>query len=231
MIKSTAPERIVLFGFEDYEIAPAAPTSDVHARVASVARLIAREAWRAVSSLTPRRRAQFDVDDLAQEAWAILLTRDHEYDPTRYAPEKGGYVGFARLTLRRHFAKTLLRVYAVHVPRKFSEPSSGIRDDPAALAAYRRGTKDPRPLRPGSAAVRGESVAEEAERREAACLAREATRRALDGMADRRHAAILRRHYGLLGEPLRPVRGILFRALRRAEDEAREILGGSAVAV
>jgi hypothetical protein len=66
---------------------------------------------------------------------------------------------------------------------------------------------------------------------ESADRAREAVRRAPDGLRNRRHSSLLQQHFGVLGGPQRFARGVHVRGVRKAESEARELLTGVAVAV
>jgi RNA polymerase sigma factor (sigma-70 family) len=200
-------ERIHFHGFDEYQLVPPTVEPGAQDRIASVSRLIAREAWRYARKATSHQRTQFDVDDLAQEAWVALLKVDHKYDATRFPREKGGYVFFARRAIRSHFRREIhRRGNPVYIPQKHLGLDKRDPITPEEVAAFKRGTKAG-PISETSARSTDNPVLDEVAANERAQAARQTVRRALDSMPNRRHARLLLRHYGLLGEPVRPVRG------------------------
>src|SRR5262249_25532927 len=131
-------------GFDGYQLVPPTVEPGAQDRIASVSRLIAREAWRYARKATAHQRTQFDVNDLAQEAWVALLKVDHKYNATKYPGEKGGYVRFALRAIRCHFSRQMhQRGHPVHIPLKHIESPDKRKNPttPEEIAAFKRGTK------------------------------------------------------------------------------------------
>ena len=120
-------------GFPGMHVVPTEPATDVHARIASVGKLILRESWRFWRSLPPRSQGQFGVDDLVQECWALLLHEDDTFDPERF-PSSHGYAMFACLVLRRRLQSIRGKARIVQTPQG---AKSITRDRPHSQTAMR----------------------------------------------------------------------------------------------
>lgn len=81
-------------------------------RIAKVIPLLTRTIMTWLKSLRERERAQYDIDDVLQEAWLILLKKDHYYDPLR-----GKYSTFSVMILTRFLADLRNRCHIVDSPR------------------------------------------------------------------------------------------------------------------
>src|SRR5579875_787510 len=143
-------QRFNVLGHPEYNALPDEPAPGVEERIASVMPFIAKEAMRIARDLTPRQRARIGVDDLIQEAWCILLLRDHSYNPARYPFERGGYLGFARMTIRQHFRRVLGSAYPVQLPKDVADRCKGALDKPDVAKAVECATRAETPLPPNS---------------------------------------------------------------------------------
>jgi hypothetical protein len=225
-----ATTALALFEHPEYTAVPSEPACDIHARIASVAPAIIGAARRCSRSLSPRQRARLDVLDLVQEGWLALLRDDHQYDRMNYPQERGGYLGFARLKLRQHFARVITsRAYTMPVPRPDGDRRERSRRNPEYARAVDRATRDAAPINPRSAVHNGNPVVEDVERREDAAIAREAVRRAVGSLQDKRHATILGRAWGILGATAGPRPGTVTKARMQAEAALRDILAAEPV--
>ncbi len=192
-------KRFNVLGFPEYNAIPDCPAPGTEDRVASVVPMIAREAMRVWRGLTPRQRARVDLDDLIQEGWTILLARDHNYDPVRHPRERGGYLGFASLTIRQAFRRVLGRTYPVQLPKNVADHCKGACSKPEVASAVRVATRGEATIQADRLATGNDPTFDAVEHREAARLAREAISRALPRVVSEEPViSVLRWSYGIL---------------------------------
>ncbi len=100
--KFTLPHPFALYGTPTDSLSPA------QIRIVGVLPLLTRliNGW--IRRLKPREQAQFDVDDLLQEMWLVLLEKDHYYEPSR-----ARYTTFAGLLCRQHLGEMHVRCHLI----------------------------------------------------------------------------------------------------------------------
>lgn len=108
--------RFMLPEDSDYEV-PYEPTEGPHERITKIVPLMTRKVNQFLLGLRPRERAQFDKVDVLQELWAVLLEKDHYYDP-----EKGiKYTTWTEKVIKQHLGEIWHRSHMVQGPRDVAQ--------------------------------------------------------------------------------------------------------------
>jgi hypothetical protein len=91
---------------------PSQLQSDLERRIASVWPLVIRKVRKFHRKLSERARGVFEMSDLLQESWSVLLERE-----AFFRPELSSYVIFAMMTVGQHLWSLKKRSGVVRVPR------------------------------------------------------------------------------------------------------------------
>lgn len=83
-----------------------------NSRIASVVPRLTARLGQFLANLRPRERAHFDLTDLLQEMWVVLLEKDHYFNR-----ERGSYMTFIDQILSQQFASIRNRCHVVSSPR------------------------------------------------------------------------------------------------------------------